>query len=142
MQLSCTLRNLLIFSFYALQPHFRHPLFETFEFTWSMQWCTFGDGFHYFLYTLKKVSFFTLLGFISLFIELIWQGQNLFCSIFLRSNNSGRDQEILTSIMTKKKTNQLCMVFHCIRTTQSFKIIYLTQIQLMMSSSSDGASLI
>ncbi|XP_057851602.1 uncharacterized protein LOC131061789 [Cryptomeria japonica] len=38
------------------QPHFRRPLFETSEFTWSMQWSTFGDGFHYFFYTLKKGS--------------------------------------------------------------------------------------
>lgn len=36
------------------QPHFRRPLFEAAGFTWSMQWNTFGDGFHYFFYTLKK----------------------------------------------------------------------------------------
>ncbi|XP_057550395.1 uncharacterized protein LOC130828427 [Amaranthus tricolor] len=36
------------------QPHFRRPLFETLDFTWSMKWSTFGDGFHYFFYTLKK----------------------------------------------------------------------------------------
>ncbi|KAJ8645712.1 hypothetical protein MRB53_007460 [Persea americana] len=36
------------------QPHFRRPLFEAPEFTWSFEWSTFGDGFHYFFYTLKK----------------------------------------------------------------------------------------
>lgn len=36
------------------QPHFRRPLFEAPNFTWSMKWSTFGDGFHYFFYTLKK----------------------------------------------------------------------------------------
>ncbi|XP_077215442.1 S-adenosyl-L-methionine-dependent methyltransferases superfamily protein isoform X2 [Tasmannia lanceolata] len=37
-------------------PHFRRPLFEAPKFTWSMKWSTFGDGFHYFFYTLKKGS--------------------------------------------------------------------------------------
>ncbi|KAM7251320.1 hypothetical protein ACFE04_023203 [Oxalis oulophora] len=36
------------------QPHFRRPLFQAPEFTWSMDWNTFGDGFHYFFYVLKK----------------------------------------------------------------------------------------
>uniref|UniRef100_A0A803LDW8 Methyltransferase domain-containing protein n=1 Tax=Chenopodium quinoa TaxID=63459 RepID=A0A803LDW8_CHEQI len=36
------------------QSHFRRPLFEAPDFTWSMKWSTFGDGFHYFFYTLKK----------------------------------------------------------------------------------------
>ncbi|KAL8143529.1 hypothetical protein V2J09_016561 [Rumex salicifolius] len=36
------------------QPHFRRPLFQAPEFTWSMEWKTFGDGFHYFFYVLKK----------------------------------------------------------------------------------------
>ncbi|KAL9238821.1 hypothetical protein vseg_013194 [Gypsophila vaccaria] len=36
------------------QPHFRRPIFEAPDFTWSMKWSTFGDGFHYFFYTLKK----------------------------------------------------------------------------------------
>lgn len=36
------------------QPHFRRPLFEDPGFTWSMEYNTFGDGFHYFFYTLKK----------------------------------------------------------------------------------------
>ncbi|KAJ4962482.1 hypothetical protein NE237_022421 [Protea cynaroides] len=36
------------------QPHFRRPLFEAPEFTWSIQWETFGDGFHYYFYILKK----------------------------------------------------------------------------------------
>ncbi|KAL8096999.1 uncharacterized protein LOC141684418 [Apium graveolens] len=36
------------------QPHFRRPIFGAPEFNWSMEWSTFGDGFHYFFYTLKK----------------------------------------------------------------------------------------
>ncbi|XP_028051681.1 EEF1A lysine methyltransferase 4 isoform X1 [Camellia sinensis] len=36
------------------QPHFRRPLFNAPEFTWSVEWNTFGDGFHYFFYILKK----------------------------------------------------------------------------------------
>ncbi|XP_057964242.1 uncharacterized protein LOC131155253 isoform X2 [Malania oleifera] len=36
------------------QPHFRRPLFVAPEFTWSFEWSTFGDGFHYFFYVLKK----------------------------------------------------------------------------------------
>lgn len=36
------------------QPHFRRPLFEATEFTWSVEWSTFGDGFHYFVYILRK----------------------------------------------------------------------------------------
>lgn len=36
------------------QPHFRHPLFDAPKFTWSVEWSTFGDGFHYFFYVLKK----------------------------------------------------------------------------------------
>ncbi|KAG2705573.1 hypothetical protein I3843_05G053200 [Carya illinoinensis] len=36
------------------QPHFRRPLFDAPEFTWSVEWSTFGDGFHYFFYVLKK----------------------------------------------------------------------------------------
>ncbi|CAL9174926.1 unnamed protein product [Musa hybrid cultivar] len=36
------------------QPHFRRPLFEGQGFTWSVDWKTFGEGFHYFFYTLKK----------------------------------------------------------------------------------------
>ncbi|XP_010243292.1 PREDICTED: endothelin-converting enzyme 2 isoform X2 [Nelumbo nucifera] len=36
------------------QPHFRRPLFESPEFTWSIEWKTFGDGFHYFFYILRK----------------------------------------------------------------------------------------
>ncbi|XP_021746039.1 endothelin-converting enzyme 2-like [Chenopodium quinoa] len=36
----------------------RHPLFEAPDFTWSMKWSTFGDGFHYFFYTLKKLRLF------------------------------------------------------------------------------------
>ncbi|XP_026433306.1 EEF1A lysine methyltransferase 4-like isoform X7 [Papaver somniferum] len=38
------------------QPHFRRPLFEAPEFSWSIEWKTFGDGFHYFFYILKKDS--------------------------------------------------------------------------------------
>ncbi|XP_022136226.1 methyltransferase-like protein 13 [Momordica charantia] len=36
------------------QPHFRRPLFNAPEFTWSFECSTFGDGFHYFFYTLHK----------------------------------------------------------------------------------------
>ncbi|KAK9113195.1 hypothetical protein Scep_020714 [Stephania cephalantha] len=36
------------------QPHFRRPLFEDPELTWSFEWSTFGDGFHYFFYVLQK----------------------------------------------------------------------------------------
>lgn len=36
------------------QPHFRRPLFDAPEFTWSVEWSTFGDAFHYFFYVLKK----------------------------------------------------------------------------------------
>ncbi|XP_074562872.1 uncharacterized protein LOC141819475 isoform X2 [Curcuma longa] len=36
------------------QPHFRRPLFERVDFTWSVEWKTFGEGFHYFFYILKK----------------------------------------------------------------------------------------
>ncbi|KAK3023008.1 hypothetical protein RJ639_045002 [Escallonia herrerae] len=36
------------------QPHFRRPLFEAPEFTWSVEWSTFGDTFHYFFYILRK----------------------------------------------------------------------------------------
>lgn len=36
------------------QPHFRRPLYGAEEFTWSVEWKTFGDGFHYFFYILKK----------------------------------------------------------------------------------------
>uniref|UniRef100_A0A453B404 Methyltransferase domain-containing protein n=1 Tax=Aegilops tauschii subsp. strangulata TaxID=200361 RepID=A0A453B404_AEGTS len=37
------------------QPHFRRRFFEAPEFTWSVEWNTFGDGFHYFFYILQKV---------------------------------------------------------------------------------------
>ncbi|KAK3120303.1 hypothetical protein QOZ80_9AG0685390 [Eleusine coracana subsp. coracana] len=36
------------------QPHFRRRFFEAPGFTWSVEYSTFGDGFHYFFYTLKK----------------------------------------------------------------------------------------
>ncbi|KVI10783.1 hypothetical protein Ccrd_010851 [Cynara cardunculus var. scolymus] len=36
------------------QPHFRRPLFSAPEFTWSIEYATFGDGFHYFFYILRK----------------------------------------------------------------------------------------
>ncbi|KAJ9561006.1 hypothetical protein OSB04_006166 [Centaurea solstitialis] len=36
------------------QPHFRRPLFSSPEFTWSIEYATFGDGFHYFFYILRK----------------------------------------------------------------------------------------
>ncbi|KAI4295568.1 hypothetical protein L6164_035602 [Bauhinia variegata] len=36
------------------QPHFRRPIFDAPEFSWSVEYTTFGDGFHYFFYILKK----------------------------------------------------------------------------------------
>ncbi|KAF8112297.1 hypothetical protein N665_0065s0074 [Sinapis alba] len=36
------------------QPHFRRPLFMDPKFNWSMEYNTFGDGFHYFFYILRK----------------------------------------------------------------------------------------
>ncbi|KAL3621211.1 hypothetical protein CASFOL_036123 [Castilleja foliolosa] len=36
------------------QPHFRRRFFHAPTFTWSIEWQTFGDGFHYFFYILKK----------------------------------------------------------------------------------------
>ncbi|XP_078430533.1 S-adenosyl-L-methionine-dependent methyltransferases superfamily protein [Wolffia australiana] len=36
------------------QPHFRRRFFEDPEFTWSFEYETFGEEFHYFFYTLKK----------------------------------------------------------------------------------------
>ncbi|GER50400.1 S-adenosyl-L-methionine-dependentmethyltransferases superfamily protein [Striga asiatica] len=36
------------------QPHFRRRFFNAPAFTWSFEWKTFGEGFHYFFYILKK----------------------------------------------------------------------------------------
>ncbi|CAH9126137.1 unnamed protein product [Cuscuta epithymum] len=36
------------------QPHFRRCFFNNPEFTWSVEWSTFGETFHYFFYILKK----------------------------------------------------------------------------------------
>nr|GMD07116.1 methyltransferase-like protein 13 [Ipomoea batatas] len=36
------------------QPHFRRRFFNDPEFTWSIEWSTFGETFHYFFYILKK----------------------------------------------------------------------------------------
>nr|QTZ19452.1 methyltransferase 13 [Bixa orellana] len=36
------------------QPHFRRPFFHNPKFTWSVEWSTFGETFHYFFYTLRK----------------------------------------------------------------------------------------
>ncbi|KAJ4716448.1 methyltransferase-like protein 13 [Melia azedarach] len=36
------------------QPHFRRPIFNAPQFSWSVEWITFGDGFHYFFYILRK----------------------------------------------------------------------------------------
>lgn len=38
------------------QPHFRRPIFNAPDFTWSVEWTTFGETFHYFVYILKKVG--------------------------------------------------------------------------------------
>ncbi|KAI5418406.1 hypothetical protein KIW84_042878 [Lathyrus oleraceus] len=40
------------------QPHFRRPIFNAPDFTWSVEWTTFGETFHYFVYVLKKYSCF------------------------------------------------------------------------------------
>ncbi|GKB40046.1 hypothetical protein Tco_0884988, partial [Tanacetum coccineum] len=39
-----------------MEPLFRRPLFNAPEFTWSIDYSTFGDGFHYFFYILRKVQ--------------------------------------------------------------------------------------
>ncbi|MCO5574593.1 hypothetical protein L7F22_028381 [Adiantum nelumboides] len=39
------------------QPHFRRLVLEGDKYSWSMNWATFGDAFHYFFYTLKKGTF-------------------------------------------------------------------------------------
>ena len=36
------------------QPHFRRPILLAERFTWSMEVGTFGEGFHYFVYVLRK----------------------------------------------------------------------------------------
>ncbi|XP_054787658.1 uncharacterized protein LOC129293622 [Prosopis cineraria] len=36
------------------QPHFRRPIFNAPDFSWSVEWITFGETFHYFVYVLKK----------------------------------------------------------------------------------------
>ncbi|KAG5145448.1 hypothetical protein JHK84_030991 [Glycine max] len=36
------------------QPHFRRPIFNAPDFNWSVEWTTFGETFHYFVYVLKK----------------------------------------------------------------------------------------
>ncbi|KAK4401581.1 putative E3 ubiquitin-protein ligase ARI1 [Sesamum angolense] len=43
-------------------PHFRRPFFNAAAFTWSVEWRTFGDGFHYFFYILKKRASFRAKG--------------------------------------------------------------------------------
>lgn len=48
-----------IFKF-SWQPHFRRPIFNAPDFTWSVEWTTFGETFHYFVYVLKKVGPITL----------------------------------------------------------------------------------
>ena len=36
------------------QPHFRRPFLEATGLTWDVQLQTFGEGFHYFVYTMHK----------------------------------------------------------------------------------------
>ena len=36
------------------QPHFRRPILLAERFTWSMEVGSFGEGFHYFVYVLRK----------------------------------------------------------------------------------------
>lgn len=43
-------------NWFLMQPHFRRPFFNAPKFTWSFEHVTFGDGFHYFFYILRKVS--------------------------------------------------------------------------------------
>lgn len=47
---------LFLLEIHLMQPHFRRPLFDAPDFTWSVEWSTFGDGFHYFFYVLRKAS--------------------------------------------------------------------------------------
>ncbi|KAL5130015.1 Protein TIC 62, chloroplastic [Glycine soja] len=37
-----------------ISPHFRRPIFNAPDFSWSVEWTTFGETFHYFVYVLKK----------------------------------------------------------------------------------------
>ncbi|GJT52289.1 hypothetical protein Tco_0978446 [Tanacetum coccineum] len=48
-------RNWIFISIAYGQPLFRRPLFNAHEFTWSIDYYTFGDGFHYFFYILRKI---------------------------------------------------------------------------------------
>ncbi|XP_057451119.1 uncharacterized protein LOC130743031 [Lotus japonicus] len=36
------------------QPHFRRPIFNAADFSWSVEYTSFGETFHYFVYVLKK----------------------------------------------------------------------------------------
>ncbi|KAL5102089.1 hypothetical protein RYX36_006416, partial [Vicia faba] len=38
------------------QPHFKRPICNAADFTLSLEWTTFGESFHYFVYVLKKTS--------------------------------------------------------------------------------------
>ncbi|KAI5057094.1 hypothetical protein GOP47_0027109 [Adiantum capillus-veneris] len=49
--------NGLFISISFTQPHFRRLVFESDRYSWSMNWATFGDTFHYFVYTLRKGTF-------------------------------------------------------------------------------------
>lgn len=54
---SCNICGIILaWDLYLLQPHFRRPIFNAPQFSWSVEWITFGDGFHYFFYILRKVS--------------------------------------------------------------------------------------
>lgn len=75
---SCLYSNLLQNS---CQPHFRRPIFNAPDFTWSVEWTTFGETFHYFVYVLKKVSHPS-----SLIFHFVFDTKNncLFVAILLR----------------------------------------------------------
>lgn len=36
------------------QPHFRRPFLLAEQYTWGMEVASFGEGFHYFVYTMRK----------------------------------------------------------------------------------------
>jgi hypothetical protein len=37
-----------------VQPHFRRPFLQALQYDWGMDVATFGEGFHYFVYAMRK----------------------------------------------------------------------------------------
>ena len=37
-----------------VQPHFRRPFLQAPQYSWGMDVATFGEGFHYFVYAMRK----------------------------------------------------------------------------------------